>query len=106
MGSTWSKNAWFQQNANKNATNDKTEDKSPNPRRLASQFVYMRRGSMYYDEDGDLAHEFYEEVKDGKSQITFMRRKLSHLKPQGNVYYQNPRLHVDFPIPMYSPFDK
>ena len=25
-------------------------------------FVYSRRGSQYFDEDGDLAHEFYEEV--------------------------------------------
>ena len=81
---------------------------------------------MFFDEDGDLAHEFYEEVRDGKSQTTHMRRKISHLKPQvffkikitywnfhlcvhffqGNVYYKNPRLHADFPIPMYSPPDK
>ena len=37
---------------------------------------------MFFDEDGDLAHEFYEEVQDGKSQTTHMRRKISHLKPQ------------------------
>ena len=37
---------------------------------------------MFLDEDGDLAHEFYEEVRDGKSQTTYMRRKTSHLKPQ------------------------
>merc|ERR1711942_195067 len=25
-------------------------------------FVFTRRGSQFFDEDGDLAHEFYEEV--------------------------------------------
>jgi len=38
---------------------------------------------MYFDEDGDLAHEFYEEVKvPGSSQTTAMRRKLVNLRPQ------------------------
>ena len=36
--------------------------------------------SMFFDEDGDLAHEFYEEVRDGKSQRTYMRRKTLNLK--------------------------
>jgi len=106
MGTSWSKNGWFPQNSNRNNSNGNSESNSQgtgiDPRRLASQFVYMRKGSMFLDEDGDLAHEFYEEVRDGKSQTTYMRRKTSHLKPQGNVYYKNPRLHVDFPIPMYS----
>ena len=80
---------------------------------------------MYFDEDGDLAHEFYEEIKVDDSQTTTMRRKLTNLRPQasklflwllilvnffliiqGTVYYNNPRLHVDFPIPMYSPIEK
>lgn len=82
---------------------------------------------MYFDEDGDLAHEFYEEVKINDSQTTAMKRKLVNLQPQasqiffmadkqiylttisfiqGTVYYPNPRLHVDFPIPMYSPIEK
>lgn len=82
---------------------------------------------MFYDEDGDLAHEFYEEVKINDLQ-TAMRRRLVNLHPQvnrtlktyfqvdtciicsshfqGTVYYPNPRLHVDFPIPMYSPLEK
>ena len=37
---------------------------------------------MYVDEDGDLAHEFYEEVKIDNSQITQMQRRLKNLKPQ------------------------
>lgn len=110
MGSSWSKNGWFPQNSNKSSGDTKLENNQQrtgiDPRRLASQFVYMRKGSMFFDEDGDLAHEFYEEVRDGKSQRTYMRRKTLNLKPQGNVYYKNPRLHVDFPIPMYSPPDK
>jgi hypothetical protein len=64
------------------------------------------------------------------SQKTTMRQKLANLRPQasffsfswlmkslivfcffseivqGTVYYPNPRLHVDFPIPMYSPIEK
>ena len=66
-------------------------------------FVFMRRGSMYFDEDGDLAHEFYEEVapkrKGGKRK---MKRVLKNLVPQGEVKYNVPRLHVDFPIVLYS----
>jgi len=37
---------------------------------------------MYIDEDGDVAHEFYEEVKVGNSQTTAMKRKLTNLRPQ------------------------
>ncbi|EFX87828.1 hypothetical protein DAPPUDRAFT_311882 [Daphnia pulex] len=113
MGASWSnKSSWF-------GSNSPTKDgkvSSPNgqylkqpkldPRRLASQFVYTRKGSMYFDEDGDLAHEFYEEIKVDDSQKTTMRQKLANLRPQGTVYYPNPRLHVDFPIPMYSPIEK
>lgn len=65
--------------------------------------VFSRRGSMYFDEDGDLAHEFYEEVppkkKGGKRK---MKRVLRNLVPQGEVKYRVPCLHVDFPIILYS----
>lgn len=38
---------------------------------------------MFYDEDGDLAHEFYEEVKiNSDSQLTSMKKKLVNLRPQ------------------------
>jgi len=66
-------------------------------------FVYSRRGSQYFDEDGDLAHEFYEEVapkrKGGKRK---MRKVMRNLIPQGEVKYRVPRLNVDFPIILYS----
>lgn len=38
--------------------------------------------SMYIDEDGDVAHEFYEEVKIGSSQTTTMKKKITNLRPQ------------------------
>ncbi|KAL3852032.1 hypothetical protein ACJMK2_015743 [Sinanodonta woodiana] len=61
-------------------------------------FVFKRTGSMYFDEDGDLAHEFYEEVVDESGRT--MRRKLKNLKPQGDVALTIPRLNVDFPVVM------
>lgn len=53
---------------------------------------------MYKDEDGDLAHEFYVEVpsKQQGSKAT-MKRVYDNLTPQGDVYYDNARLHGDFP---------
>ena len=61
--------------------------------------VFSRRGSMYFDEDGDLAHEFYEEVRSKRAGHRHLRRVHSkHLTPQGDVKYPHPRLHVDFPI--------
>lgn len=64
-------------------------------------FVYSRRGSMYFDEDGDLAHEFYEEFKNKRGRRK-MRRVDRGLRPQGEVKYSCPRLNVDFPIILYS----
>lgn len=56
---------------------------------------------MYFDEDGDLAHEFYEEVKK-KGKVKMKRVNQKHLTPQGEVPYPHPRLHVDFPIILYQ----
>lgn len=44
------------------------------------QFLCLFSSSMFFDEDGDLAHEFYEEVRIGKRFI--MRRKRHNLIPQ------------------------
>ena len=58
---------------------------------------------MYFDEDGDLAHEFYEEVPKKKGVGKRMKKiHYKHLTPQGEVNYSHPRLHVDFPIIMYQ----
>jgi len=57
---------------------------------------------MYLDEDGDLAHEFYEEVTK-RGGVRKMRKVNSkQLRPQGDVQYSNPRLHVDFPIILFE----
>ncbi|OXB60683.1 hypothetical protein ASZ78_011523, partial [Callipepla squamata] len=80
--------------------------------------------SMYYDEDGDLAHEFYEETivtKNGRKRAK-LKRIHKNLIPQGFVclrvlvlslcfplpttflFFQgivkleHPRIHVDFPV--------
>ncbi|XP_066995159.2 tumor suppressor candidate 2 [Anabrus simplex] len=64
--------------------------------------VLSRKGSMFIDEDGDLAHEFYVEVPPPKKGCkATMKRILHNLIPQGDVAYKFPRLHVDFPIIIY-----
>lgn len=67
-------------------------------------FVFTRRGSMFYDEDGDLAHEFYEETivtKNGQKRAK-LRRVYKNLIPQGIVKLDPPRIHVDFPVILYE----
>ncbi|XP_077582806.1 tumor suppressor candidate 2-like [Stigmatopora nigra] len=68
--------------------------------RNAAPFVFTRRSSLYFDEDGDLAHEFYEETvvtKNGRRKSK-LKRIQKNLIPQGIVKLQHPRIHVDFPI--------
>ncbi|KAM9443968.1 tumor suppressor 2, mitochondrial calcium regulator b [Clarias gariepinus] len=63
-------------------------------------FVFTRRSSMYFDEDGDLAHEFYEEMvvtKNGRKRAK-LKRIYKNLIPQGIIKLDHPRLHVDFPV--------
>uniref|UniRef100_A0A8C5ETX6 Tumor suppressor 2, mitochondrial calcium regulator a n=1 Tax=Gouania willdenowi TaxID=441366 RepID=A0A8C5ETX6_GOUWI len=67
--------------------------------RSATPFVNTRRSSLYYDEDGDLAHEFYEEMvvtKNGRKKSK-LKRIQKNLIPQGIVKLDHPRIHVDFP---------
>ncbi|KAL5014593.1 hypothetical protein ScPMuIL_008863 [Solemya velum] len=59
-------------------------------------FVFTRTGSMFFDEDGDLAHEFYEEVTDNHG--CHMTRLYQNLIPQGEVSFPHPRLNADFPV--------
>ncbi|KAJ1109361.1 hypothetical protein NDU88_006723 [Pleurodeles waltl] len=68
--------------------------------RKATPFVFTRRSSLYYDEDGDLAHEFYEETivtKNGRKRAK-LKRIQKNLIPQGMVKLDHPRIHVDFPV--------
>uniref|UniRef100_A0A8C2SIB6 Tumor suppressor candidate 2 n=1 Tax=Capra hircus TaxID=9925 RepID=A0A8C2SIB6_CAPHI len=70
--------------------------------RVVPPFVFTRRGSMFYDEDGDLAHEFYEETivtKNGQKRAK-LRRPL--FPWQGTVKLDPPRIHVDFPVILYE----
>ncbi|XP_048740673.1 tumor suppressor candidate 2-like [Ostrea edulis] len=77
------------------STNESGE--GPNSLSVAiTPFVYTKRGSRFYDEDGDLAHEFYEE-KDINGQ-TVMEQHWRNLRPEGDIRLNIPRLHVDFPV--------
>ncbi|KAK8751702.1 hypothetical protein OTU49_009891 [Cherax quadricarinatus] len=82
---------------------DGTEQCQRPVKKLATPFVYTRRGSMYFDEDGDVAHEFYEEIPPLRRGVkATMRRILTNLTPQGEVRLPFPCLHVDFPIVLYQ----
>uniref|UniRef100_A0A8C4N804 Tumor suppressor 2, mitochondrial calcium regulator n=1 Tax=Eptatretus burgeri TaxID=7764 RepID=A0A8C4N804_EPTBU len=77
---------------------DSAEPNRPVP--TPSPFVLYRRGSMYFDDDGDLAHEFYEEgieFINGTRRATLKRIQFN-LIPQGIVHLEHPRLHVDLPV--------
>ncbi|XP_075039958.1 tumor suppressor candidate 2 [Mixophyes fleayi] len=68
--------------------------------RKATPFIFTRRGSMYFDEDGDLAHEFYEETivtKNGRKRAK-LKRVHKNLRPQGTIKLDHPCIHVDFPV--------
>ncbi|XP_036387875.1 tumor suppressor 2, mitochondrial calcium regulator b [Megalops cyprinoides] len=68
--------------------------------RNATPFVFTRRSSMFFDEDGDLAHEFYEETivtKNGRRRAK-LKRIQKNLIPQGIVKLDHPCIHVDFPV--------
>lgn len=49
---------------------------------------------MYIDEDGDIAHEFYVETKEG-SNLTLKQISNKHLTPQVSVFIKEP-LNVCF----------
>ncbi|RUS70845.1 hypothetical protein EGW08_021392 [Elysia chlorotica] len=68
----------------------------------ATIFVFKRKGSMYFDEDGDLAHEFYCQVADQKTNRVVMQRVSHNLVPQGDVDLPFPRLHGDLPVIVFE----
>ncbi|CAG06900.1 unnamed protein product, partial [Tetraodon nigroviridis] len=72
---------------------------------VARSFVLTRRSSMYFDEDGDLAHEFYEETvvtKNGQRKAK-LKRIYKNLTPQGIIKLDHPCIHVDFPVVLCEP---
>lgn len=55
---------------------------------------------MFFDEDGDLAHEFYEETivtKNGRKKAK-LKRIQKNLTAQGIIKLDHPCIHVDFPV--------
>ncbi|XP_039297296.1 uncharacterized protein LOC111044765 [Nilaparvata lugens] len=60
-----------------------TSSKSNSSSSVSGPIVLSRQGSMYFDEDGDLAHEFYiEELPSEKGSKARMRRITTNLRPQ------------------------
>lgn len=56
---------------------------------------------MFFNEDGDLAHEFYEEVKSRKKKKSKMKKvDQSSLTPQGEVDLKYPKIHPDISLIM------
>ncbi|XP_066918395.1 tumor suppressor candidate 2-like [Clytia hemisphaerica] len=76
---------------------DQSNDSKLAPK--ASPFVDSKPSRMYYDEDGDLAEEFYEEVTPQQG-TPWMRRVTKNLTKQGVVPLEIQRLHPDFPLVM------
>ncbi|XP_059157592.1 tumor suppressor candidate 2-like [Physella acuta] len=68
----------------------------------ATLYVFKRRGSMYFDEDGDLAHEFYCQVFDRNTNKVVMQKYSGDLKPQGDIDLPYPRLHGDLPVILFD----
>lgn len=64
-------------------------------------FVTETISSMFVDEDGDIANEFYFETTDD-SVIRRLVKKLDNLRPQGCVRYEIPRLHPDAPFVIWE----
>ena len=66
-------------------------------------FIYscLSFRSQYFDPDGDLAHEFYEEqiVED---RAVMIRQCSTSLRHEGWIQYPVPRLHYDFPAVIMS----
>ncbi|XP_059488643.1 tumor suppressor candidate 2-like [Neocloeon triangulifer] len=95
MGLLGSKNNNKEQDNHEPAPRTKSSNNKPAvaPNNL---LVLHRLGSQFFDADGDLAHEFYEQVSlaDGR---TTMRRVTQGLRHQGLVALETPRLHPDCP---------
>ncbi|CAJ0566251.1 unnamed protein product, partial [Mesorhabditis spiculigera] len=60
--------------------------------------IHEHPSSMYIDEDGDIANEFYAEDQLGTKRR--LCRIMKNLRPQGTERYQIPRLNPDCPVVM------
>lgn len=77
-------------------------NQKPNERISTTPVILKRQGSMFFDEDGDLAHEFYVEVPPKQGSKAKMEKVNKNLVPQGEVLYASPRLSADYPIILYQ----
>ncbi|XP_052781105.1 tumor suppressor candidate 2-like [Mya arenaria] len=77
------------------SSSQEIEHESAVGRFSVTPYVFKRSGSMYFDEDGDLAHEFYIEAMDSKGYT--LARSTENLTPQGDIELSHPRFNVDFP---------
>lgn len=65
-------------------------------RAVATRYVLTRTSSLYFDEDGDLANEFYQEASCKNSKRKYILKRIKHgLTPQGEVKLKIPRLHSE-----------
>ncbi|XP_056293876.1 tumor suppressor 2, mitochondrial calcium regulator b [Pseudoliparis swirei] len=106
MGGSGSKSKGFWPFSGSGSADDPTKD--GNEQSIAkvrsflsvTPFVLTRKSSMFFDEDGDLAHEFYEETivtKNGRKKAK-LKRIHKNLTPQGIQKLEIPCIHVDFPV--------
>lgn len=106
MGGSVSKSKGYWPFAGQSSADDPSKETHEQPLarlssfRNATPFVFTRRSSLYFDEDGDLAHEFYEETvvtKNGRKRAK-LKRIQKDLIPQGVIQLEHPCIHVDVPV--------
>ncbi|KAK0138927.1 Tumor suppressor candidate 2 [Merluccius polli] len=101
MGGSGSKSRGYWPFSGSGTVEDTTKDgNEQSVTRIRFPFVFTRRSSLYLDEDGDLAHEFYEETivtKNGRKRAK-LKRIQKNLIPQGMINLDHPCMHVDFPV--------
>ncbi|XP_039263840.1 tumor suppressor candidate 2-like [Styela clava] len=68
----------------------------------ATAFVLTRSSSKYFDEDGQLANEFYCEVRSKSGKKRKLKKIKTGLTPQGEVPLKIARLHFDYPVVLYE----
>ncbi|VDD94373.1 unnamed protein product [Enterobius vermicularis] len=64
-------------------------------------FVTKTMSSLFVDEDGDVAHEFYYETFDENNSSRLVK-KVDNLRPLGPIEYAIPRLRADSPFVIWE----
>uniref|UniRef100_A0A0N5ADT6 Ovule protein n=1 Tax=Syphacia muris TaxID=451379 RepID=A0A0N5ADT6_9BILA len=68
-------------------------------------FVKEKMSSLFVDEDGDIAHEFYYETFNDENNSSKLVRRVDNLKPLGIIKYSIPRLRSDSPFIIWEARD-